>query len=298
MNREGRLTEAELLFRHVVAESPNDHEAAVNLAMTVLGQGRLAEGARLYEARIAGLRDPGLPYPRWSGEPLAGKKVLVWPEQGLGDQIMVARYAHTLQSLGCDVTFVCAPKLQRLFAQSLPARALAAAGTIEFPDPDTWLWSMSLLAALGTEGVRCPPYLRANPRRSPASRIGVASRGSPTNRNDAARSLPPDQASELLAIPGAMSLLPEDTGAADMLETAEIIAGLDLVISVDTSIAHLAGAMGKAVWILLPATATDWRWLQERSDTPWYPSAHLVRQREPGDWTQTIREVKALLGDC
>ena len=296
LSREGRLQEAEVLFRHSLAETPDNDEARINLAMAVLAQGRLSEGSALYEARLARMSSPTLPVPRWNGGALDGKRVLIWPEQGLGDQIMVARYVHRLAARGCDVTFVCAPALVRLFEQSLPATVLPARGTINFPDPDVWLWAMSLLAAMGGTPTPNAPYLRANPNRK-QFRIGVATRGSPTNINDEHRSLPDEVASALLSLPEAGSLLPEDTGAVDMLETAEIIAGLELVISVDTSIAHLAGALGKPIWILLPAYATDWRWQLERRDTPWYPSAQLFRQPVPGDWTSVVSSVRHALAE-
>jgi hypothetical protein len=290
LSREGHLAQAETLFRHSLAEVPSNHEARINLAMAVLAQGRMAEGAQLYEARLASANEPHLPFPRWDGTPLDGKNIVIWPEQGLGDQIMVARYAKSLVDRGCTVTIVCPPTLERLFAKSLPANILPARGSIELPDADCWLWAMSLLAAMDGSHEPSAPYLFADPKRADFS-IGVATRGSPTNLNDAHRSLDHETAATLLSLPDAGSLLPEDTGAADMLETAEIIAGLDLVIAVDTSIAHLAAALGKPVWILLPAYAVDWRWRLGRDDSPWYPSATLIRQPIPGDWCSVLRSV-------
>ncbi|HKR86876.1 MAG TPA: glycosyltransferase family 9 protein [Phenylobacterium sp.] len=288
----GRYSLAEAMFRHVLAETPGDHAARQNLGLTVLAQGRWREGAVLYEARLERKPGPGLPYPRWSGEPLDGKRVLIWPEQGLGDQIMCARYVPALVERGCEVTLICAPTLCRLFAQALPGKVLPAQGTIDFEDPDVWLWSMSLLAAVGDPQGGRVPFLHAAPKASGA-RIGVATRGSPIHPNDAGRSLPADLAAELLSLSGTMSLLPEHTGVADMLDTAEIIAGLDLVISVDTSIAHLAGAMGKPVWILLPERGPDWRWMRERDDSPWYPAARLFRQGDDADWRPVLSAVRA-----
>ena len=287
---------AEAMFRHVLAEDPGDHAARQNLGLTVLAQGRWQEGGALYEARLERKPGPGLPYPRWNGEPLDGKRVLLWPEQGLGDQIMCARFVPALVERGCEVTLVCAPTLHRLFAQALPGKVLAARGTIDFDDPEVWLWSMSLLAAVGDPQSGRVPYLHAAPKLSGA-RIGVATRGSPIHPNDAGRSLPADLAVELLSLSGTMSLLPEHTGVGDMLDTAEIIAGLDLVISVDTSIAHLAGAMGKPVWILLPGRGPDWRWMRERDDSPWYPSARLFRQGDDADWRPVLSAVKEALAD-
>jgi len=106
--------------------------------------------------------------------------------------------------------------------------------------------------------------------------------------------LSPQAARELAALPGVRSLAPQDTGVADMADTAEIVAGLDLVLSVDTAVAHLAGAMGKEVWVMLPHKA-DWRWLRGRADTPWYPSMRLFRQPKRGDWASVFAEIAACL---
>ncbi|MBL8556316.1 MAG: hypothetical protein JNL41_18725, partial [Phenylobacterium sp.] len=138
------------------------------------------------------------------------------------------------------------------------------------------------------------PYLRAATRPA-GGRIGVATRGNPGHSNDAHRSLPADVAAELLALPGAMSLEPEATGAKDFAETAAIVAGLDLVIAVDTAVAHLAGALGRPAWILLPRIFTDWRWMEGRADSPWYPTARLFRQASPGDWSAVLAEVRRTL---
>jgi hypothetical protein len=293
---------AEAMFREMFAANPLDHFAAWSLATMRLQDGDFREGAQLHEARLldAGSwqwKVPELPFPRWSGEPLDGKRVLIWPEQGLGDQIMFARFALELRARGCDVTLVCAPALERLFQTNLPVRVRPAAGAIEFPDPDLWIWCGSLMAAFVKDEADIPgaPYLRAAGSTPVPFRIGVATRGNPTHENDRQRSLPPEHAETLLGIPGCGSILPEDTGAADFAETAGIVAGLDLVITVDTSIAHLAGAMGKPCWILLPAGATDWRWMRRRADSPWYPSARLFRQPTIADWASVISRVRAEL---
>jgi ADP-heptose:LPS heptosyltransferase len=102
-------------------------------------------------------------------------------------------------------------------------------------------------------------------------------------------------AERLLALPGAVSLHPDDTGARDFAETAEIVRGLARVVSVDTAVAHLAAAMGKPTWILLPAVGTDWRWLRDRRDSPWYPSAELFRQQRPGEWEPLLAEIERRL---
>jgi hypothetical protein len=133
------------------------------------------------------------------------------------------------------------------------------------------------------------PYLAAAPR-DLGAKIGVAWRGNALP--DPARSMAPDDAAKLLSLPGATSPQPEDTGAKNFTETARIIAGLDLVISVDTSIAYLAGAMGKPAWVLLHAGSRDWRW---RRENPFYPTARLFKQSVAGDWDAVIGEVPNLV---
>jgi ADP-heptose:LPS heptosyltransferase len=119
----------------------------------------------------------------------------------------------------------------------------------------------------------------------------VVTRGSPVHVNDAQRSLPPAFASRLLRL--GRSLEPEATGFRNFRQTAELVAGLDLVITVDSAVAHLAGAMHKPVWVLLPAHNTDWRWLKDRSDSPWYPTMRLFRQPRPDDWESVFSELES-----
>jgi hypothetical protein len=121
----------------------------------------------------------------------------------------------------------------------------------------------------------------------------VATKGDPEHRANHLRCLPEPLAAQLRALPGAISLHPEDTGVADFYETAQIVAGLDLVITVDTSVAHLAGAMGKPVWVLLSSVWTDWRWQKDRTKSALYPSARLYRQDVPGDWAGVLQRVMA-----
>ncbi len=299
----GRLAEAEASLRRAHALAPDDPRTRHALGIVLLSQGRYGEGWPLYDARHAipqlGLIKPALPFPEWRGEDVAGKRVLIFPEQGLGDQIQYARFAPWLAAKGADVTLLCHPALARLFAQSLGVRVIAAAGGVDFPDPDYWVMSGSVAGrtGLGPDDLPNAPYLRAAPGpHAAAGRIGVVTRGNPAHTNDAHRSLPAAQAAELTALPGAVSLHPEDTGAADMADTAALVTGLDLVITVDTAVAHLAGALGKPVWILLPRVMTDWRWMEARTDSPWYPSARLFRQPAAGDWASVLGDVRAALG--
>ncbi|MFC3070408.1 glycosyltransferase family 9 protein [Phenylobacterium soli] len=290
----GRFAEAETLMRALLERAPDDVYAEQYLSQALLGQGRYAEAwplqARRLEAVALGSPRPPLEEPEWQGGPVAGKRLLVIGEQGLGDQIMYARFVPVLRELGADVTLLCRASLTRLFEASLDVQVFGMAGRVDVPDPDCWVLTASLPAKLGVtlETLPTAPYLRAGPRRTPGARIGVASRGNPQHRFDGFRSLPAEEAERLLALPGAIDLSPEATGASDMAETAEIVAGLDLVIAVDTSAAHLAGALGKPVFVLLPAMGLDWRWMAGRSDSPWYPSARLFRQARPGDWHAVV----------
>lgn len=296
----GEFSRAETVLREALRLAPEDPYTQVHLSHVLLTQGRYAEAwplqARRLEAVALGSPRPPLDEPEWMGESLAGKRLLIVGEQGAGDQIMYARFAPLARNAGADVTLLCRADLARLFQASIGVATLAMQGTVETPDPDVWALTASLPARFGVtaESIPAAPYLFAEPR--PATGwIGVVARGNPLHPYDALRSLPPEAAARLAALPGAVDLSPTATGARDFADTAAIIAGLDLVISVDTSAAHLAGAMGKPAWILLPAYGLDWRWMEHRSDSPWYPSARLFRQTRPGDWMGVLDQVAAAL---
>ena len=300
--RQGDLAGAEAAYREALARSPGAPSTSAALGALLLGQGRHAEGFPLYDARhsIGRMARPALPFPEWRGEDLAGRRLLIWPEQGFGDQIQFARFAPILQARGADVTLICLPPLARLFEASLPVRVLAAAGAVDFPDPDYWVMTCSIAGrmGLGVDEIPGAPYLRAPgppPALPPGVRVGLMAAGNPSHPNDANRSLPADEAARLAAaLPGAVvDLRPERTGAKDFADTADLMAGLDLVVTVDTSVAHLAGAMGKPCFVMLSAVDTDWRWLRERTDSPWYPSATLYRQQAPGAWAGVVDRVAA-----
>ena len=295
-----RLDLAETEYRRALQLAPGAAATARVLAVMLLSQGRYPEGFALLEARhaIPDMAKPALPFAEWRGEPLIRKRVLIWPEQGFGDQIQFARFAPVLKAMGAEVTLLCHPELVGLFEASLGVQVLAAKGAVEFPDPDYFVMQGSLAARLGVtvETIPNAPYLHAPhppPAQQASLRVGLKLAGNPHHTNDANRSLDAAAAAALRALPvETVSLEPADTGAADFAETADILAGLDLVISVDTSVAHLAGAMGKPCWVLLPKVETDWRWLRERADSPWYPSIRLYRQTLAGDWSGPIAAIR------
>lgn len=303
--RRGAFAESEAAYRRVLALVPDAATSAAALGVLLLADGRYEEGFALWEARHAQprLAKPRLPQPEWRGEPLVGKRLLVWPEQGLGDQIMFARFIPILQSRGAEVTVLCLPPLARLLAGNLTAEIVAAAGAVQFPDPNYWVMTCSLAGRLGITPGTIPdrPYVHAlapPPTLPSGFKVGLVTAGSPAHGNDRHRSLPLEQSARLEALPATVVPLdPQRTGAADFADTAAIVAALDLVITVDTSVAHLAGAMGKPCWILLPAVDIDWRWMRERADTPWYPSARLYRQPGPGRWPEVVDQVTADLSD-
>jgi tetratricopeptide (TPR) repeat protein len=295
----GRLEAAEAAFRAALALDSGRADTSWALGTVLLARGRFAEGYELLKARHAVAsfrrRRPDLPFAEWRGEAVAGNKILIWPEQGFGDQSQSARFGPHLQRQGADVPLLCSPALARLF-ERLGVRVVAASGAVSFPDPDTWVMSESVAGRLGVTPLNLPntPYLRLPDRASGASlRIGLMTCGDPAHQNDANRSLQAADAARLADLPAeVVNLHPDHTSAADFLDTAEIIAGLDLVISVDTAVAHLAGAMGKPCWVMVPAYNTDWRWMRDRTDSPWYPSMRLFRQAASGDWTGVLAQIE------
>ena len=297
----GQLEEAEARFRQALTLDPDGARPRALAALAMLGQGRLAEGFAWYDAWRQLPDAPAPPpdvAPLWSGEPLAGRNLVVWGEEGFGDQIMYARFAPLLAQAGAEVIWVCHPALQRLVQEGLGQRAVAGKGALSIEGAD-YLAPTSRLPVVFMQRLQAPPpapYLTPPaPRLLAGARLGVVARGNPGHDNDRHRSLSDEAACELMRLPGAVSLAPEDTGAADFWDTAAIIAGLDLVITVDTSVAHLAGALGKPAFVLLPALGCDWRWQRRRSDSPWYPSLRLFRQASPGDWAGVVAEVRAAI---
>jgi len=298
LRRIGRYGAAEPLLRRALELDPLNPAHRHAMANILLCLGRYEEAWRYYDARhdIPALNNPRprLRFPEWRGEDPAGKRLVVLPEQGLGDQIQAARFAPQLTALGAEVTWICAPPLARLFQEGLGVTVLAAEGRTRFPDPDYWTTSGALAARLNVTLSSIPqaPYLRAgaptgSQRR--AVRVGLTTRGNPNHANDAERSLTDADAAALRGLPvEIVDLSPAATGARDFADTAGIMADLDLVISVDTSVAHLAGALGRPCWVLLPAIGTDWRWLADRDDSPWYPSIRLYRRMLGDDWSTVV----------
>ena len=313
-----------------VTIAPAFGEAHWNLALALLRHGDFARGWREYEWRLAlpALHDASFPRtPRWGGEDLRGKTLLVVAEQGLGDTLHFIRFAARLAERGIRVVAAVPAGLAQLVA-TVPGVAAVTERAASWPAHDAWIPLLSLPGVLGileppaASGV---PYLAADAARRRAvaatlpsppggsARVGLAWAGAPANTLDHLRSCPlpalapllaredvtwvslqkGDGETQMAAVPAADRLARLDARN-DFDGTAALMDTLDLVITVDTSIAHLAGALGRPVWILLPF-ACDWRWQDGRSDSPWYPSARLFRQPRPGDWAAVVAAVGAAL---
>lgn len=280
----GRLEEADASFAPAWAIEEMLPGLAISYALTRLALGDFPFGWALYDQRPERQRSDAraLGFPEWRGEDLQGRRLFVGVEQGFGDIILAARFLRRLPA--AQITFVCRPPLVRLMS-SLPATMVPYVPPLAVEPHDYWALPMSL--PRWTPGPLWDgPYLQG--RASRKGRFGLAWRGNAAP--DPGRSLPEGLARRLLELPGAVSLDPEASGATDFQATADLIAGLDVVVSIDTSVAHLAGAMGKPVWLLLQQRSIDWRWTQ-----PWYPDVRVFRQPVQGDWEGVIAEVEAAL---
>ena len=299
---------------------PDFAAAHWNLAVAALLGGDFNRGLGEYEWRKRHDRFRrdfiDLPGPQWDGSDPSGRTILVHAEQGLGDTIQFARYLPLIAERGGHPILACERPLLPLLAQ-LPGCA-AVAKDAALPPYDLWIDQMSLPLVFGTRLDTIPAragYLRAEHRRvarwreslPAALRVGLCWAGNPAHCNDRRRSMPATSVWRILAADrvgfvnlqvgpraGETGLTDLSPRLADFAETAALIDALDLVVSVDTSVAHLAGALGKPAWVLL-AHSPDWRWLLERDDTPWYSSIHLIRQPTPGDWDAVANEVAAAL---
>ncbi|TAE11595.1 MAG: tetratricopeptide repeat protein [Oscillatoriales cyanobacterium] len=310
----GQFADAVTCYSQAVQFNATNPESHLNLGLALLLSGELQRGFSEYEWRLL-IKEKEFPchnfiQPIWDGKDLEGKTILLCPEQGLGDAIQFIRYADLVKQKGGKVIVWCLPHLQRLFAQVSGIDELII-NPDDAPDFQVHTRLMSLPHILGTTLDTIPanvPYLAPPPGlecalpNTPNLKVGIVWSGNTQHSQNKVRSFPLDLLAKLLEIPGAdfynlqkqmtaderawldrMPVTDLSSNLHDMAVTAAVISALDLVISVDTSVAHLAGALGKPVWILL-CFVPDWRWMLEREDTPWYPSARLFRQSAAGDW--------------
>lgn len=327
----GRLDEAAASLAEALRLDPTNIHAQYGRAVYCLATGRFAEGWEKWETRFQafGGQPPPYPGPCWAGEAAEGRVLFVYREQGLGDYIQFCRFVSLAAQRARVLLHV--PKMLDRLLRSLPG-AWDKVVSDNWPEPppafDLHVPMLSLPRALGItlENLPAAPYLQADAEvvaawrarlaALPGMRVGLAWAGNPDYHTDRHRSLAGGLLAALAGITGvsfvslqlggapwtklpdevrvALDLADPTAALADFADTAALIAALDVVISVDTSIVHLAGALGHPVW-LLNRFDTDWRWLPGRSDSPWYPSLRIFTQQRPGDWGGVLTEVRTAL---
>ncbi|MBV5337952.1 MAG: tetratricopeptide repeat protein [Deltaproteobacteria bacterium] len=322
----GKVTEAEVDCRRAIQLDPGFAAAHWNLALNLLLQGKYEEGWQEYEWRwkkpdfTSPVRHNNIPL--WDGSPLDGRTILLHAEQGFGDAIQFVRYVPMVVECGGNVVLECHPQLVSLF-QGIKGVLFVAGFGEELPVCDCQAPFLTLPRIFGTtvENIPSCHYLLITSERRekwqkqtskyPYPRIGIVWAGSSIHRNDISRSLPlevfssfanladiqffslqmGDAKRQLDLSPLAKRVVDLTNQIRDFADTAALIEQLDLVITIDSAVAHLAGSLGKPVWLML-AFAPDWRWLLERSDSPWYPSIRIFRQSIQGDWGVVVKEIK------
>lgn len=315
-----RTEEAEAILRAAVKLAPRQTSARHLLSYALLTAGKFAEGFAAFEARLGGA-PPALPGRAWNGGAPRGRRIAVLAEEGLGDTIHFARFAARLARLGAEVTLVVPAALVRLLAR-LHRGVRVVDSPASAPQGAEWTRIMSLprWVGVGDPATLGEAYLGADadavaawkewlgPREG--LRVGVAWSGNPNYRLQHLRACPPAALAPLTSVPGVtwvslqpgaaadalpgVRLIVPDSRVADMDDTAALIAALDLVITVDTAVAHLAGALGRPVWLLNRFNA-DWRWQAEGEHSVWYHSLRQFRQTATGDWSGAVAAAAARL---
>jgi Flp pilus assembly protein TadD len=327
----GKLDEAEAEYQRALELAPSDAEVRYNHALLRLLRGELAEGWRGLEWRFSlpGFRRPNFPQPRWQGEPLAGRTILLVGEQGMGDCVQMIRFARILKQSGATVLVQCRPALHALLRTTQGIDRFVEPGRASEAAFDYYIPLLSLPGALGLTLETIPaevPYLSAERARveswrekiGPSSdfKVGIAWQGSPDYVLDVFRSIPLAEFAPLAACPAVklfslqkghgreqLAAVGQTLGIVDLgasldeegaafVDTAAAMMCLDLVITSDTAVAHVAAALGRPVWVAL-AHVPDWRWLLVRNDSPWYPTMRLVRQSRQGDWREVFQRMAA-----
>jgi hypothetical protein len=322
----GQLDQAETAVNRAIELQGDFAEAHFSRSLIWLSRGDFRRGWAEYEWRLKSKsvfmpQAPKFPQPRWNGEALAGRRIFLYSEAGFGDTIHFARYVPLVAERGGRVVLGCQPQLVRLLRQLSGVDQVVTTG-MPLPAFDVHCPLLSLPFVFQTDLHNIPSpagYLQPDDLASgqwkvragaTASliKVGVAWAGAAHHRMDRWRSIDLKEFSRFFDMQGiqffslqkerenpAVGALTDWTGELrDFHDTAALIASLDLVISVDTAVAHLAGALGKPAWILLPAAA-DYRWLLDRTDSPWYASARLFRQSKLGQWGGVIEEVRSAL---
>jgi tetratricopeptide (TPR) repeat protein len=329
----GRIDAACEFYRKALAIAPDDPDAKANFGMTLLLKGDFAAGWRAYEYRwsqrgLVGKR-PRLSIPQWNGEGLAGRSIIVYAEQGLGDIVQFSRYLPILKGQGAEVSFLAATGMHTLLRAAYPGvRLLEDVTQVENQRFDFQCPLLSLPLHFETRLGTIPaivPYVRADPERinrwrkrigTHGFKVGICWQGNPSVSVDVKRSLPLKAFSALASVPGVrliglqkkdgldqieqadfgVETLGSDFDASEnkFLDTMAVMECVDLVISPDTSIAHVAGALARPTWVALKHVP-DWRWMLGRDDTPWYPTMRLFRQNSIDDWDGVFAHMRVEL---
>ena len=324
LKEQGKLQEAVQVYRKAIEINSSYIDAHKNLGIVLLLQGDFQRGWQEYEWRLKS-DDPcfaNRARTRWDGSSLSGKTILLYTEQGFGDTIQFIRYVHLLVKYDTKILVECQPELLQLFGNIGAIQKTIAVGE-PLPKFDVSASLLSLPGILGTDLISIPariPYLYVKSQSSTdlemssEYKVGIVWAGNQKHPNDNNRSVELQQFSVLFDVEDCQFFSLQvgnrrddimrysysnnitDLGVnfSDFFDTAVAISELDLVISVDTAVAHLAGALGKPVWVLLPFMP-DWRWLLEREDTPWYPTMKLFRQTNTRDWAEVLKKVRLAL---
>jgi Flp pilus assembly protein TadD len=330
---ENRLADALTASRSAVARSPGSPEIRMGHSVNLLLCGQLTEGFQYYESRsqVADFPSPkrNFQIPAWTDQDLKGKRILIHDEQGVGDAIQFVRYATLLKNAGASVVVDCNVQLSRLFRSARDVDVVVPRFT-EIPPVDFFVPMVSLAHRFGTVLETIPadiPYLNAEPDltahwakklgdRNRQLRVGLVWSGNPEFRGDRLRSPGLDPILPLLNVPGVkffalqkgpgrrdlerlgqpLNLTDLGPEISDFADTAAIMMNLDLVLTSCTGPAHLAGALGVPTWIMLPYEC-DWRWMLNRSDSPWYPTVRLFRQPGRDLWPQLVETIAAPLAE-
>lgn len=307
-----RHEESLVAAREALAVAPDDHHAQCCLGMSLLLRGQLtAEAWSLYDSRasLIGVKHWPSPERRWTGGDINGRTLLVYAEQGFGDTLQFARYLPLITDRGAKIILAVQPALRRLLAHVPGADLVVNGGGSVLPEFDLYCPLLALPGIVGTTIDTIPPPLQipippSPARRGDALQVGLVWAGNSVFVDDARRSLDPAMLAPLGELEGVAfhslqygaktmplaGMTDAMQGVTDFADTAERMAALDLVIAVDTSAAHLAATMGKPVWLLSRKNGC-WRWLQDREDSPWYPSVRIYRQATLNDWPAVIERV-------
>lgn len=319
----GQIEQAISEFRAALNFAPDHAAIHYNLSLALLLSGDLPAGFAEHRWRWKvpqlGLTHRSFPQPQWDGSAPSGTRILIYCEQGFGDSIQFMRYVPIIAQRGAHVILQLPAELVNL-AQTLAGSPQIVRFGDPLPEFDAHVAMLDLPLVIGAtlQSIPTAPYFSATPADTEHWRtriaqvstgkpkVGIAWAGRPEHRNDRNRSIPFAEIESLLQnnsaqffslqlnAPANPELTEWTSELHDFSASAGLIANLDLIISVDTSVAHLAGAMGKPVWLLLPF-APDWRWLIKRSDSPWYPTMRIFRQARAGGWSAVLREVGASL---